>query len=169
MSLHGSSPQSPTTFPALTMAAPFMAVASEEQFMGLGMRFAGSPNWNNHKEEVNVDVFITHYGACPTACKRIWYDLQTAADPNVRVGARDSPMYLLLALRYLKAYPKESELCGFFGINSRRTIKKWRDLYVDKLAKLLKSKVRMKGVWHFVVPCSWFLVAPHMPLYILSL
>ena len=118
--------------PAMTMTAPVMEAVSEKHFMGLGMSLAGTPNWKNMKEETNVEVFVTHFGASPTVCERIWLDLQTAEDPSLCVSARDSPLYLLVALRYLKAYPKDVELCGFFGINSRETIRKWKKIFVHK-------------------------------------
>lgn len=109
--------------------------------MGLGMYLAGHHNWKRRKEETNVEVFKTHYGACPKVCERVWSDLQTSEDPSLRVGSKDSPLHLLLGLRYLKAYPKDTELCGFFKIPSKEAMTKWRNLYVGKLAKLLEDKV----------------------------
>jgi hypothetical protein len=116
---------------------------------------AAPPNWENRKEETNVKAFISHYGASPTVCQRIWFDLQTAVDPSLCVGAGDDPLYLLLALRYLKAYPNDAELCGFFRINSPGTIRKWKNKFVDKLARLLQNKVLLSSfVCTIMVPCS---------------
>jgi hypothetical protein len=83
-------------------------------------------------------------------------DLQTAVDPSLRIGARASPVYLLLGLRYLKAYPKDADLCGFFGINSPETMTKWRNHYVDKLARLLEKQGKARRAHPVVV-----LIAPH--------
>jgi hypothetical protein len=119
-----------------------MAFVSEIEFMGLGMSLAAPPKWRNRSDERNVETFVTYYGACPSVCESIWSDLRTAADPSLRVGEKDFPLHLLLGLRYLKAYPKDDELCGFFRINSQETMRKWRNIYVRKLACLLSYKVR---------------------------
>lgn len=122
------------------MTAPAMDVVSEGAFMGLGMNLAGPSSWRRRKEETNIECFVTHFGANPKVCARVWLDLQTATDPSLRVGAKDSPLYLLLALRFLKAYPKDAELCGFFDM-SAETMRKWKFVYVAKLARLLEDKV----------------------------
>ena len=123
------------------MLAPEMDLVSEMEFMALGMHLIGSPNWKRRKEDTNVEAFVTHFGASPKVCATIWLDLQTTAEASICIGAKDSPLYLLLGLRYLKAYPKDAELCGFFCISSKRTMTKWRDVYIAKMAKLLENKV----------------------------
>jgi uncharacterized protein (UPF0248 family) len=118
-------------------------VVNEEQFMGLGMPLAGFNNWRTRKKESNVEIFISHFGASPNVCERIWVDLETAVDPSLRVDDETNcPLHLLLALKYLKAYPADVVLGGFFGIKSRETVRKWRTQFVNKLAGLLQIKVR---------------------------
>jgi hypothetical protein len=112
-------------------------LVTEWEFMALGMHLAGPPNWERRNHETNVRAFVSHYGACPMVCERVWWDLQTNEEED---GSINFPVHLLLALRFLKAYPKDDELCGFFGM-SNGTMWKWRDLYVSKLATLLDTKV----------------------------
>jgi hypothetical protein len=97
-------------------------------------------------------------------------DLQTAVDPSFHVGTRDSPSHLLLALQFLKAYPKDDELLGFFKINCKDTMMKWRTIYVKKLARLLANKVQQPiRVVFFIALPLWYFTAPELPFDLNSL
>jgi hypothetical protein len=113
---------------------------SEEDFMALGMQLAGPSTWRRNIEATNVKAFVTHYGAPPKVCSAMWFDIESSEEDPL--GQWDKPLHLLLALRFLKAYPTDAELCAFFDINSRITITKWRNIYVNRIGKLLLTKVR---------------------------
>jgi hypothetical protein len=108
--------------------------------MALGMQLAGPSTWRRNIEATNVKAFVTHYGAPPKVCSAMWFDIESSEEDPL--GQWDKPLYLLLALRFLKAYPTDAELCAFFDINSRITITKWRNIYVNRISKLLLTKVR---------------------------
>jgi hypothetical protein len=129
----------------MTMTAAAMAAVSEGAFLELGMNLAGPSTWKRRNDEKNIETFVTHYGVSPKVCARVWSDLQAATDPSLRVGAKDCPFYLLLALKYLKCYPKDELLCGFFDI-AAKSMRKWKNVYVDKLARLLEVKVSNQPV-----------------------
>jgi hypothetical protein len=129
-------------------------VYSEQDFMVLGLDLAGPLTWRRNIEATNVEAFVTHYGASPKVCAAMWVDIENSQEDPL--GQWDLPMYLLLGLRFLKAYPKDVELCAFFDINSRVTMTKWRKIYIDRISKLLQRKVRQSQPWRW--PSSCFLL-----------
>ena len=121
---------------------PTMVVSiTEEKFMALGLDIAGFKNWEICKEKTNMERFQGWYEAKTKTCAAIWADLQMTTDEVGRIESDANPVHLLLALRFLRAYPSELELSGSFQM-SEKTVRKWSDLFVRKIQSLKSKKAR---------------------------
>jgi hypothetical protein len=115
-------------------------VNSAEDFMALGLSIAGYDLWKSYKLEANIERFKKHYGVTPTTCADVWRDLKISTDERIHVGKKGKPANLLLACRFLFKYDTQTDLGSFFKIRSDKTVGKWCEIYVSKLALLLRSK-----------------------------
>ena len=109
-------------------------------FMRLGLRIAGFDKWEAYMEHTNIARFRAWYGSTPKTCAKVWLDLRSSTVDGCSIGADANPMHLLLALRFLKAYPSETELAGTFQI-SEKSVRKWSAEYTRKLQLLLPQMV----------------------------
>lgn len=116
------------------------AALSKEDFFALGLELAGHSKWQQYKHERNLERFKEDYGVIPETCCRIWEDLRT----SFRLEKKAKPKHFLLAIRFLFKYEDESDLCRFFGIRSKKTVRKWWKIYVRKIEEILESKVRTR-------------------------
>ena len=112
--------------------------ASERDFMVFGLEIVGFTRWKSYNESPNVERFRSWYRPSPKISK-IWSDLQTTMNMLCRVASDANPFHLLLALRFLKAYPTETELAGQFQRSNNSAARKWSSFYVKKIQ--LPSKV----------------------------
>ena len=121
-----------------------MAVVStatdKTAFMRLGLQIAGFDKWETYMEHTNIARFRAWYGPTPTTCAKVWLDLQSSTVDGCSIGSDANPVHLLLALRFLKAYPSETELAGTFQI-SEKSVRKWSAAYTRKLQLLLPQMV----------------------------
>ena len=102
----------------------------------LGLEMAGFKRLANSSEKTNFDRFNSLYGATARSCHELFLQISEVDDRQVH------PKYFLLALRFLKEYPTEQQLCGMFNIQSEKTVRKWTKIYVKKIQELLPAKVR---------------------------
>jgi hypothetical protein len=117
---------------------------SAAKFMAIGLDLAGFKNWRGSNERTNIRRFTGRYGPTPLTCENIWDDLQTSPNEACRINNSivQRPPLLLLALRFLWAYPTEENLAAEFQM-SPKTVRKWAALMVMKIHLLLPQKVRL--------------------------
>jgi hypothetical protein len=118
-------------------------VVSSLSFMELGLEMAGFKHWRSYKEKGKVERFRSLFGAAPTTCETIWADLQVTG----HLTGDENRLGLLLALRFLKAYPTEKELSGMFQM-SDKIVRKWVKVYVRKIQRLKFIKVSTMDIIH---------------------
>ena len=115
---------------------------TDQQFMILGLESAGFTGWERTSNATNVERFRCWYGPRPKCCEKIWFDLQNSVE--CCIGSDDAnQLHFLLALRFLKGYPTETELAGTFA-TSETTVRKWTSFYIQKIHLLNQEKVRRK-------------------------
>ena len=100
-------------------ATPVMAILiTDQQFLILGLESAGFTGWERTSNARNVERFrCCWYGPRPKCCEKIWFDLQNSAE--CWIGSDANPLLFLLALRFLKEYPTETELAGTFAMSEK--------------------------------------------------
>ena len=111
-----------------------MTAISKEELLEAGLEVAGFKGWQKCKLKTNVERFKALFGTTPAVCKMVWDDMETSASKMI-------PLHLLLALRYLKAYPLEVELLAMFKM-SKKTVRKWYNIGITEIQKLKSKKVR---------------------------
>ena len=122
-----------------TMAAA--KAVSTLEFLGIGLDVFGYKRWRYYKEHANIKRFKEHYGISPLTCHQIWESLRNSIDDSIKLHPKAKPIHLLLAIVHLWSYPTEANLASQFGMASKNTCRKWRRLYVEKLASLFPSLV----------------------------
>ena len=136
------------------MAAAVVAALTAEEFMSLGLEVNNHhPKWRQYKHQCNVDRFKEDYGVIPETCVVLWNDMRNSIAPTVRLVRGDKPVLFLLALRFLWTYQTETDLCTFFNIRGKQTVRKWWKHYVRKIEKLLDGKVssvRCNGLYYAI-------------------
>ena len=123
--------------------------------MRLGLEIAGFKKWETYEEHTNEARFRGWYGPSAKLCAKIWLGLQSSTLDECRIANNENPVHLLLALRFLRAYPSEKELAGTFGM-SEKSVRKWSAAYTRKLQLLLPGTVSLPDVHHDLphVACS---------------
>jgi hypothetical protein len=118
------------------------SMLTESDFMSLGLDIAGFKNWRRSKKKSNLERFQAWYSANPLICAKIWVDLQTITDEEGRIEGDENPVFLLLALRFLRAYPTEIELSATFQM-TQKTVRTHCSVWVRKLQLLKFKKVSL--------------------------
>jgi hypothetical protein len=115
-----------------------VSILTDGDFMTLGLDIAGFKRWRSCKEETNIERFKAWFAANPKTCAAIWLDLQVSTEEGGRIESDANPSFLLLAFRFLKAYPTKKVLSGTFQM-TEKTVRTHCSAWVHKL-HLLKSK-----------------------------
>ena len=114
----------------------------KKDFLKYGLEMVGmSTNRQNRTcEPTKLERFRSHYGCGPTACRKIFRDLQRTNIASARI---DNPDYhhFLVALNWLATYKKEAEMATFFDMDEKTSRKKVKK-YVSAIAALKKTKIR---------------------------
>jgi len=71
--------------------------------------------------------FKSEFGVSENVFRKIWQD--------VDFSKRTKPEHVLWGLHFLKCYPTEPSMCRTTGCKSRKTVRKWKNRVVKKLAK----------------------------------
>lgn len=116
-------------------AAPAL---SEDDFLEIGLQTAKVFGWRKCKRETNIDRFKRFYLLTPRSCSDVWNELRLE---NL-ITKKDKPTKFLLVLRFLFLYDSEKNLGHFFGIRDKKTVGKYSRIWIGKLNKLFKKKVR---------------------------
>ena len=144
----------PRSRPALKCsqeAAPFtttttmVEILTANEILRKGLELVGF-DWHrqrNVSRPTNLQRFRAHYGSNPVVYAQIWEDLQTTAIPEARIDTKiaDSDNFLM-AIRFLKGYPTESEQAGIFKL-CEKVVRKWTWYYACKVQALKGQKVSL--------------------------
>ena len=94
----------------------------ENQFLTLGLCFAGYNFPNKYKEETNICRFQLNFGCHPTTCRKLWFDLQNTPKMEGRIDPNTKPIFLLIGLRFLWRYQTEEELGIFLAFLLKQSV-----------------------------------------------
>jgi hypothetical protein len=75
-----------------------------------------------------------HFYGSPESCADIFSELQTTNIAEARMYSRPNPIYLLMALNWLKQYKVKEEMVGWFKLVVK-TAQKWTQLYTKKFKR----------------------------------
>jgi hypothetical protein len=115
--------------------------ADEMLQMGLGQIGFSDDQQERVKRATNVRRFKAHYGSSPLVLATIWEDLMTTDILAARIPSKTSPEKLFLGMYFLKEYPTEEHLAGFFS-KCEKGARKWVWSFVRKIQALKAQKVR---------------------------
>ncbi|CAB9511156.1 expressed unknown protein [Seminavis robusta] len=111
---------------------------TSQEFLAIGLDITvGKDKWIHFKAERSEDRFRSAYGAATLTASEMWNDLVDKGE----IKKNTKPMYLLLALRYLRSHDTQDDLMIFFKIGSKNTISRWCHAFVRKVQLLLKDKM----------------------------
>jgi len=122
------------------IAAPAARLVSEMEFMQIGLETAGYVRWRDYEMETNIRNFRAHYGPLPKSCMQMWSDMQESENEDCKLEPDAKPVHLLIALRFLRKYPTETDLASFFRM-TEKTVRKWVHIFVKKISLLLPNKM----------------------------
>jgi hypothetical protein len=122
---------------------------SAADFLRLGLELAGFSEHRQHRTTyvTNLRRFRAHFYASPASCAGTFSDLQTNNIAEACIDGKPSPIYLLMALNWLKQYSVEEELAGRFKL-VEKTARKWTQLYTQKVQALKAAKVSTATTTH---------------------
>lgn len=131
-----------TYFCSCALCSQFAMVVcyAANEFMGLGLEFAGYKWWKRYKESWKIECFKAHFGAHPMSCEQMWNSLQMMMNDNCRIDASANPKYLLLGLYFLWEYPTEKKFYPMFQLCKETVRNKCRE-WTKKIQVLPSS-------WH---------------------
>ena len=88
---------------------------SDNDFLRLGLRHSGFSNKtiDHVRNTTNVVRFMDKFYVTPQTCSKIFDDVQLIENCGDDAIQKAKPLYLLMALCYLKKYPTKHELAGF--------------------------------------------------------
>jgi hypothetical protein len=115
-----------------------MATVTADEFMVLGLKFAGHPRVKSLL--TNLRRFKGWYGASPETCAQIFSDLKTTDINEARIKDNEDPSRFLMAMHFLRAYRTEEQTAGTFRMNEK-TARKWCWKYAKKIQALKGKKV----------------------------
>jgi hypothetical protein len=114
---------------------------STKEFLFLGLELAGFSGYTIRRNEkkMNLERFKDSFYASPQTAEDIFADIQGEDLGENRV-AKPNPIYLLLALFYLKKYPTKHALAAFLD-STEKTVLAWAKRYVKAIQALKEKKV----------------------------
>ena len=123
---------------------PIFAMNADD-FVAFGLRFSNFNNVKRLSRNKNLEFFKSCCGCSAKVCEQIWMDLQTNDEINNdgKESFEYKPKYFLLALRFLKEYSTENQLCSLFGIQSPTSVQCWSKEYVIRIHLLLQRTVSL--------------------------
>mmetsp|Transcript_20787 Transcript_20787/g.31303 ORF Transcript_20787/g.31303 Transcript_20787/m.31303 type:complete len:121 (+) Transcript_20787:37-399(+) len=114
---------------------------NRQEFLHLGLIIAGFTETTIERinEKTNLERFRGRFYANPETCQDILNGLQRP-DIEDSYTKKPNPKYVLLALNYMKEYPKQGTLAGTFHITEKTALKQAKT-YVKKIQGLKKIKI----------------------------
>ncbi len=107
---------------------------SSKEFLFLGLELAGFTGYT-----MNLPRFKDIFYASPQTAENIFVNIQDEDLGESRISKPD-PIYLLLALFYLKKYPTKHDLAAFID-STEKTVLGWAKRYVKAIQALKEKKV----------------------------
>lgn len=112
-----------------------------EDFLVMGLKGMGfsQRSIDNNSETTNLIRFKGCYYASPMTCYNLFIDIQSdICDKKI---SKPKPLYVLLALYYLKKYPTKSEMAAFID-GCENTALRQTKRYLKAIQGLKKHKVK---------------------------
>jgi hypothetical protein len=133
----------PTPTPTTATIKTMVVILTADGMMRIGLEMCGFDGRRQNKacRALNLRRFKAHFGSNPIVYAQIWEDLQTTMIPKARIDGKVCVESFLMAILFLKIYPTEEVLSGFFKI-CERSVRKWVWYYVSKIQALKRAKVR---------------------------
>ena len=107
----------------------------------MGLELAGFSNYTIQRNEKkrNLERFKDSFYASHQTAEHIFSDIQDEDLGESRI-VKPNPIYLLLALFYLKKYPTKHALAAFLD-STEKTVLTWDRRYVKAIQALKEKKV----------------------------
>ena len=114
---------------------------TSKDFLFLGLDLAGFSSYTIQRNatKMNLERFKDSFYASPQTSKNIFVDIQDEDLGESRIS-KPNPIYLLLALFYLKKYPTKHALAAFLD-STEKTGLDWAKRYVKAIQALKEKKV----------------------------
>jgi hypothetical protein len=114
---------------------------STKDFLFLGLELAGFSAYTigRNEKKMNLERFKDSFYASPQTVENIFADIQDEDLGESRIS-KPKPIYLLLALFYLKKYPTKHALAAFLD-STEKTVLTWAKRYVKAIQALKEKKV----------------------------
>ena len=115
---------------------------TSDEFLQLGLRKMGfsDETIRRNKASTNVDRFKDNYYVKPCTCAKLFVDIQSEDLGDARIN-NPKPLYLLLALFYLKKYPTKIMMAAFTDGCHKTALMQSRK-YVVAIQALMNSTIR---------------------------
>lgn len=85
--------------------------------------------------------FIEMFGISADVVCDVWTRIILLRKEHIPKGAE--PKHLLWALLFMKVYATERILCSLAGGVDKDTFRKWRNIFIDEIARLFPYEVRI--------------------------
>jgi hypothetical protein len=122
---------------------------SATDFLHLGLELAGFSDHRQHTTtyKTKLRCFRVHFYASPESCIGFFLELQMTDIAEARIDSKPNPIYLLMALNWLKQYKVKEEMAGRFKL-VEKTACKWTQLHTQKIQVLEAKKVSTLTTTH---------------------
>ena len=127
--------------------SPVVDVVSPSQVMSRGLTLVRFPLERQRvRRSKNLERFKAHFGSVPVVYSMIWSDLQSHGLVNVAENG-DRLEDFLVAVFFLKVYPKENPAEGTLGLSDTH-IRKLVWKYIPLIGQLLSNKIGFPVAWN---------------------
>ena len=121
-------------------------IITPSQVLSRGLALVGFPlERQKVRRSKNLERFLSHFGSVPLVYSTIWCDLQKHSLVDVEDGATLEDF--LVAVYFLKVYPKESQAEGCLKLSDTH-IRKLIWKYVPIIGQLLSTKIGFPAAWN---------------------
>lgn len=114
---------------------------SSRDFLHLGLDAAGfnARRQQRCSDETNIENFRANFGVGPKTCRAVFKDFQRTDIEDAHID-NPSSFYFLVALYWMKAYPREKQMAGHFD-RDEKTLRIQIRKYVGAIAALKGLKI----------------------------
>ena len=121
-------------------------VVTPSQVLSRGLAVVNfPPERQKVRRSKNLEQFLSHFGSVPLVYASLWADMQTHR--LIKVDDGDTLEDFLVAVYFLKVYPKENQAEGTLRLSDTH-IRKLVWKYVPIISQLLSTKIYFPSAWN---------------------
>lgn len=119
---------------------------SQVLLVGLELMGFSNASIRRRKLETLIKDFEADFGPHPYHVAQVWNDMLTTNIPAAAVGPEGQIKHLLMGLHWLRCYKTNKQHKKSFNIDGKKvldtkTVRKWTEIYVKKIAALKQLKI----------------------------